>query len=194
MLPLHSCIVARVSHKNAINQEHMLIKAEQLQKMGILKSKPSHQAKPSIARKRNSLQGDFANLKPLTPGGTKGFHGLRDNASPTKGDDLDDMESDEENPEKDVIREVEGEDFKEGILSPEDAKKQGELAEGVKKIKVSVQNSLVVMHANRMATAKTSTLVRAWHCGLSLSCTRPPLTLWCGNSARRYLSTRRTAQ
>ena len=52
----------------------------------------------------------------------------------------DEMESDEDEAVTDEgiskAEEVEGDDFKNTLLSPEDAKRQGELSEGVKKIKV----------------------------------------------------------
>ena len=48
-----------------------------------------------------------------------------------ESDDDDDLEIDR----VEKLAEPEGDDFKNGLLSPEDAKRQGELAEGVKKIK-----------------------------------------------------------
>jgi hypothetical protein len=110
--------------------------------MGILKSnKPS---KPTATTaKRRSVQADFANLKPLKPGGALGFGKFRDGNDPrdaSKNNGLDAMESDDEDsiaPDKSAkLEDADGEDYKNHLLSPEDAKKQGELAEGVKKIKV----------------------------------------------------------
>ena len=52
----------------------------------------------------------------------------------------DEMESDDDEvvKEEGIIKteEVDGDDFRNSLLSPEDAKRQGELSEGVKKIKV----------------------------------------------------------
>lgn len=116
--------------------------------MGILKSnKPS---KPTATTaKRRSVQADFANLKPLKPGGALGFGKFRDGNDPrdtSKNNGLDAMESDDEDsvaPDKSVKPDdLESEDYKHHLLSPEDAKKQGELAEGVKKIKVCSTNTL----------------------------------------------------
>lgn len=111
--------------------------------MGILKSKkPAAESAVASNNKRRSVQTDFANLKPLKPGGTIGFTGVRDEASSGvrngKKKDDDDMESDDEDESKiDKLAEADGGDeFKDKMLSPEDVAKQGELADGVKKIKV----------------------------------------------------------
>ncbi len=114
--------------------------------MGILKPKKPAAAEVASTSKRRSVQTDFANLKPLQPGGTIGFTGVRDEASPSsrgrngKSRSVDDMDSDEDEEDakanKDKLVDADGEDFKNQNLSPEDVKKQGELADGVKKIKV----------------------------------------------------------
>lgn len=115
---------------------------EQLQKMGILKSNKSSNTTPTInTAKRRSIQTDFANLKPLKAGGALGFIGMRDTASPKekrgKKNTRDDLESDdEEEVAKDRDSDGEGDALNENMLSPEDVKKTGEIAEGVKKIKV----------------------------------------------------------
>jgi hypothetical protein len=106
--------------------------------MGILKNKKPT-AEPASASKRRSVQTDFANLKPLKKEGTVGFTSFRDNNSAMGGngkrkDDDDDMSDDDE--EKPKFDTAEGEDFKDKSLSPEDAKKAGELTAGVQKIKV----------------------------------------------------------
>ena len=131
--------------------------------MGILQSKATDKAQ--VPTKRRSIQTDFANLKPLTKGGTVGFTTFRDLAdknstsrrqrvfsgakgsppSSTKrardnrfesdGSDASDEDEGTVTPTKKGILEVEAEEFK-TILSSEDARKQGELAEGVKKIRV----------------------------------------------------------
>ncbi|KAF2761004.1 hypothetical protein EJ05DRAFT_491840 [Pseudovirgaria hyperparasitica] len=116
---------------------------KQLRKMGIL---ATDEKKAPVPLKRRSTGIDLGNLKPLTSTGTKGFAGYRDGAatSPTKGfprkgkkkDDEDAMDSDADD-EDDRRNEEDYEDITEekGLLSPDDALKQGELAEGVRKIK-----------------------------------------------------------
>ncbi|KAI9678915.1 MAG: hypothetical protein M1829_001900 [Trizodia sp. TS-e1964] len=124
----------------------------QLQKMGIL---PSPKEEPTFAKstgKRRSVQTDLSKLPPLKAGGTVGFSTFRDsNLSPTfefgkfqkdgkPGADIDsDADSDEELPDKNDEPELKEEDP--NLLSPEDAKSQGELAEGVRKIKLKRQHS-----------------------------------------------------
>jgi len=116
---------------------------EQLQKMGIVKSKSSQ---PSATNtKRRSVQTGFANLKPLKPGGALGFTQFRDDSNGRRkslgnNGEVDAMDSDEED-EKNVQgggagKEGDGEEGKSAMLSAEDARRTGELAEGVKKIKV----------------------------------------------------------
>lgn len=116
--------------------------------MGILPS-PKMQDKPvTSTAKRRSVQTDFANLKPLKAGGALGFSNFRDtgNQSSMVGDAKDksikedsDMDSDEEEDcsSKGIKQEdTEHQDLQSSLLSPEDAKRQGELAEGVQKIRV----------------------------------------------------------
>ena len=93
------------------------------------------------------MQTDLESLKPLKPGGALGFTGIREEMTPKskngKGKSFDDMESDDddEGDDRSAAADADTEDFKDSLLSPEDAKKQGELAEGVKKIKVRVLDS-----------------------------------------------------
>lgn len=121
--------------------------------MGIFPSSKAPSTTPELAKKRASLQDAFAGLKPLKPGGTMGFSGFRDpsarststgnaKAKASKADM--DMDSDEDEDEDEDISgktPVRGEDaeLKEAsnsMLSPEDAKRQDEVAEGVQKIRV----------------------------------------------------------
>ena len=123
---------------------------EQLQKMGILPSTPKTQ--PPSQGKRRSMQADFANLKPLNPMGLKGFSGFRDpNAGPdTNGTpagkggkrskvDIDSDDEEELDATTELLIKTEGDDVQnfDDVLSPEDAKRQAELAQGVQKIRVS---------------------------------------------------------
>ena len=124
---------------------------KQLRKMGILSS-PDVEKNPAPAQRKASGP-DFSNLGPLKAGGTVGFSGYRE-AGKRKGSkvrDADAMDSDEDD---DGEREVDGEpeievkDENGKLLSPEDARRQGELAEGVQKIKVSqtqVQRQAMVL-------------------------------------------------
>lgn len=121
---------------------------KQLQKMGIL-STPKSQDKPTASTaKRRSAKTDFANLKPLKPGGALGFSTFRDTEtrstlSNAEGkaikEEFSDMDSDEEDDEAVIVKseDIELQDPSNGLLSPEDAKRQGELAEGVQKIRVN---------------------------------------------------------
>lgn len=117
--------------------------------MGILAS-PKAQEKPATSTaKRRSVQMDFANLKPLKPGGTLGFSTFRDTEAPSSsyGNDKNkdnkkpsnntmDSDEDEDDSVAGKLEDVEPNDFTNNTLSPDDARRQGELAEGVKKIKV----------------------------------------------------------
>jgi hypothetical protein len=109
--------------------------------MGILKPKSSEK---DGSTKRRSIQPDFSNLAPLKPGGAVGFLNFRegdDGASRSrrkskKGSESDmDSDDDEDDP---VVTKADEDETKEGDihLSPDDIRRQGELAEGVRKIKV----------------------------------------------------------
>ena len=114
--------------------------------MGILKTNKPTPNPANSSTKRRSVQTDFANLKPLKPGGTIGFTGIRDEQTRNgKVKNPDDMESDDEEDGDEKFVDAD-EDFKDHLLSPEDVKKQGELAEGVKKIKVSKPSSPARCH------------------------------------------------
>ena len=116
----------------------------QLQKMGILK--PSKLEQTPTSAKRKSVQDAFATLGPLKKEGTVGFSGFRDRdrtakAGPGKKMSGDDMESDSDEDNDGIAGKMEDVDDVEvkkenGLLSPEDAERTGQLAEGVRKIKV----------------------------------------------------------
>ena len=120
----------------------------QLQKMGILPAPKSE--KTVAAAKRKSLNADFASLGPLKKEGTIGFSTFRDNETrpnprrkASKKESIDAMDSDSEDEEDEVVgkmEDVEDIDIKKenDLLSPEDAERTGELAEGVRKIKVKM--------------------------------------------------------
>lgn len=104
--------------------------------MGILKDS---KAQDTPVAKRKSLQADFANLGPLKPGGTVGFVNFRDHESSRKGKRGDDeMDSDDEDTDNPILGKADDEEDKDDdrFLSPDDIKRQGELAEGLRQIRV----------------------------------------------------------
>ena len=114
---------------------------KQLRKMGIL-SMPDTEKTP-ITSKRKASGPDFSKLGTLKSTGTVGFSGYRDPTRAkrkTKKRDTDAMDSDADDEDEERLPngtydgEAKPEDDKH--LSPEDARRQGELAEGVQKIKV----------------------------------------------------------
>ncbi|KZF22475.1 hypothetical protein L228DRAFT_126710 [Xylona heveae TC161] len=125
----------------------------QLQKMGILPSSRDTSTTPASG-KRKSVQTDFSKLGPLNTRGTVGFAAFRDNdallpsSTYKKGksgkSSRDAMDSDDEDDDagivgklEDIDNNVDGSD----LLSPEDAKRQGELTEGLRNIKLKRQHS-----------------------------------------------------
>jgi hypothetical protein len=115
---------------------------KQLRKMGIL-SNPQTEKSP-VTSKRKSSGPDFSKLGPLKATGTIGFSGYRDSDSVKRKDkkrdtDVMDSDADDEDDER-VPNGKEDSEAKQDnghLLSPEDARRQGELADGVQKIKVS---------------------------------------------------------
>lgn len=115
--------------------------------MGILKDSKTQETPGSA--KRRSQQLDFANLGPLKPGGTVGFLNFRDNTEGPKKDkkkskamaDDDDMDSDDDEDDR-ILNQADEEEDKDKDnqhLSPDDIKRQGELAEGLRQIKVGLR-------------------------------------------------------
>ncbi|KAF2464746.1 uncharacterized protein BDR25DRAFT_241810 [Lindgomyces ingoldianus] len=122
----------------------------QLRKMGILSPEKVQQASP-VATRRKSSGLNFGDLKPLNAStGVKNFAGYRDPSqqSPrSRKKDLDGIDSDAD--DEDEVKAEDTEDDKDdgkGLLSPEDALRQGELAEGVRKIKLKRQHSAEPLH------------------------------------------------
>lgn len=118
----------------------------QLQKMGILKN-PKTQDTPGSA-KRRSLQPDFSNLGPLKPGGTVGFLNFRDGGDSRPKDKKnkkgggDEMDSDDDDDDS-ILGKADDDEDKDGDvnLTADDIRRQGELAEGVRKIRLKRQHS-----------------------------------------------------
>ena len=114
---------------------------KQLRKMGILASPDSDKSAPSSKRKPPGP--DFSKLGPLKATGTVGYTNYRDTNARRKSEgknadamdsDADDEEDDEKEPNDAPDHDIKPYDGK--MLSVEDARRQGELAEGVQKIKV----------------------------------------------------------
>ncbi|KAI4166167.1 MAG: hypothetical protein LQ342_000053 [Letrouitia transgressa] len=134
--------------------------------MGIL-SPSKVQSQSTTTAKRRSTQADFADLKPLKPGGTVGFSTFRDPTGRStfsggpKGRNRSDseMDSDEDDdfgrktPEKG--EDVEPKETDNSFLSPEDARRQDEVAEGVQKIRLKRQHSAEPLNAGSPATRKS---------------------------------------
>lgn len=117
--------------------------------MGILAAK--QKTTPVGPTKRRSAQLDFGKLAPLKPGGTVGFSSFRDHdvssSRKTKsrkksngsiGGAMDEDSDEEEEDAAELLVKMQDVEDKEvnPMLNPEDAKYQGELAEGVGRIKV----------------------------------------------------------
>lgn len=116
---------------------------KQLRKMRIFPGSEAEQTPASTKRKASGP--DFSNLGPLNKFGTVGFSGYRDTGNTKrktkpKSSDGDAMESDNDDDDDERVVDQDDADGKQengGMLSPEDARKQGEIAEGVQNIKVS---------------------------------------------------------
>lgn len=152
--------------------------------MGILQSVPKAQEKTPVSNgNRRSMQADFAKLKPLNPNGLTGFSKFRDpNEADSNEDsgkkagkkrhsivDSDDEETDVKNQ---VLIKLESDDVdSNGVLSPEDAKRQGELAQGVQKIRVSNRNNSLNNGDTHDDLAQATTFDGSFR--FAFSCTRP---------------------
>lgn len=119
----------------------------QLRKMGII-STPGAQKMPQSSGRRKSSTTDFSKLGPLKSHGTKGFSGYRDTATVKrkgKDKDMDAMDSDADDEDEERLPDGDDEaddkqpDGGSAHLSPEDARRTNEVAEGVQKIKVSMK-------------------------------------------------------
>lgn len=120
---------------------------EQLQKIGVLQSSKNTHATPGSA-KRRSGQIDFSSLGPLKAGGTVGFSTFRDQGTEaarrrkarkkSNGNIAEDSDDDDDDDSEGLGGKMEDADDKDALskLAPEDAKFQGELADGVNRIRV----------------------------------------------------------
>ncbi|ESZ94014.1 hypothetical protein SBOR_5592 [Sclerotinia borealis F-4128] len=131
----------------------------QLQKMGILPNSKQEKTNSS-ATKRRSRQLDFGNLAPLKPTGTVGFSAFRDNDTSAKRNKtrktsngsvgmIEDSEDEDEDDNRRVkLEEMDEIDDSQKTLSTEDAKFQGELADGLGRIKLKRQHSAGNLNTN----------------------------------------------
>ncbi|KAF2644867.1 hypothetical protein P280DRAFT_182129 [Massarina eburnea CBS 473.64] len=116
----------------------------QLRKMGILA--PDKAKAPPATTRRKSGGLDLSALKPLNAtAGTKNFGGYREKGAKTKRKDADAMDSDadEEDEVKVKVEDVDDDKDTDGraMISPDGGELAGELAEGVRKIKLKRQHS-----------------------------------------------------
>jgi len=135
---------------------------EQLQKMGILPSSDVKHDSPSTA-KRKSVQTDFSKLGPLKNTGTKGFSSYREKIHKAGAKDEDDEDDDAMDSDNDRLPLGDRDDNDDDAvakttatpgntqgkdsLSAEDAMKSDEVAEGLRKIKVSsCLDNVLVLH------------------------------------------------
>lgn len=128
----------------------------QLQKMGILPGAKPEKAATSV--KRRSIAAELPKLGPLKKEGTAGFSTFRDaegrRTRKTKRSSDDEMDSDSEDDGTGIIGKMEDindSDAKKdpGMLSPEDAERTGQVAEGIRKMKVRDPSPLKFRHGLR---------------------------------------------
>ncbi|OAX83785.1 hypothetical protein ACJ72_01841 [Emergomyces africanus] len=144
----------------------------QLQRMGILDTKSRDKDNKTSVTKRISLKPDLASLAPLKPEAAGGFVKFRDNNNmegglgksrkkPRRGSesDMDDSDYDDEDNGASILHKAEEEEDKDvssSLLSPDDIRQQGELAEGVRQIKLKRQHSAEPIAQSGNATSRTS--------------------------------------
>jgi hypothetical protein len=127
----------------------------QLQKMGILPGAKSDKA--AATTKRRSIAADLPKLGPLKKDGGAGFSKFRDvEARQTRknkrnSDDEMESESDEDAGIIGKMEDINDADIKResGMLSPEDAERTGQVAEGIRKMKVRDPSPLKFRHGLR---------------------------------------------
>lgn len=114
--------------------------------MGIVQGPKKPQEKPATGTSQRRSLADFSaaasKLKPLNPKGLRDFQEFRDpseraaHGGGVKDEKkrVKDEDSDEDIP---IKQEADVDEDTNAMLSPEDARRQGELAEGVQKIRVS---------------------------------------------------------
>ncbi|KIV79732.1 hypothetical protein PV11_07277 [Exophiala sideris] len=135
----------------------------QLQKMGILPSTKPEKAAP--AAKRRSIALDLPKLGPLKKEGTAGFSNFREGEgrrpSKNKRGSDDEMESEDEDDDQGIVGKMEDindADTKKDadLLSPEDAERAGQVADGIRKMKLKRQHSAEPLNGNGTPEARKS--------------------------------------
>ncbi|OAL34050.1 hypothetical protein AYO20_06698 [Fonsecaea nubica] len=128
----------------------------QLQKMGILSGPKTDKA--AVSTKRRSIAAELPKLGPLKKEGTAGFSNFRDSerrrSRKGKGTSDDEMESESDDDGAGIIGKMEDindADAKRdpSMLSPEDAERTGQVAEGIRKMKVRDPSPLKIRHGLR---------------------------------------------
>lgn len=125
--------------------------------MGILQSAKGKEPSPTTGKRASRLT-DFSNLPPLKSTGTVGFTNFRDGeasgpkksrkktnggtSAPTSGGGDESDEDEDEDIKLDEADAMEDDNVLSKILSPEESKFSGELAEGVNRIKVCISHLL----------------------------------------------------
>ena len=95
---------------------------------------------------------DFSKLGPLKNQGTKGFSSYRDTATSSRKKSVDAMDSDEDEDDDrgrddmEDIADIKDENGNPVNPNPEDLRRQGELAEGVRQIKVCTPALCLIPH------------------------------------------------
>lgn len=131
--------------------------------MGILKDTKAQETPGHT--KRKSIHDDLANLGPIKPGGAAGFLNFRDTEPKVrKGKKNDDeMDSDDDDTDNPILGKADDEEATDKtddhLLSPDDIQRQGELAESMRKIRVSLELSLSLAPADNVI-AQAPTLCR----------------------------------
>ncbi|KIW23586.1 uncharacterized protein PV07_11773 [Cladophialophora immunda] len=127
----------------------------QLQKMGILAGPKSDKAAANA--KRRSIAAELPKLGPLKKEGTAGFSNFRDSerrrSRKGKGTSDDEMESESDDDGAGIIGKMEDindADAKRdpSMLTPEDAERTGQVAEGIRKMKLKRQHSAEPLNSN----------------------------------------------
>lgn len=135
--------------------------------MGVLNDNKSQ---TPAATKRKSTQIDFGKLGPLKPGGTVGFQSFRDQEGKPKpsrksnGSAGANFESDDDDDDDYPISGKMDEELDErepkSVPAPGDAKFSGELADGVRQIKVCFFYPIVLNQANDNGSLSANTLMK----------------------------------
>ncbi|KAG8525968.1 uncharacterized protein KY384_000730 [Bacidia gigantensis] len=166
---------------------------KQLHKMGMLPtaSKPTPKT-PVSNGKRRSIQDDLSKFKPLDSDRLKNFSQMRDptetNGESNKKSTIkreQDFDSDDEHDNGDAIvvkAEKAGERDADAMLSPEEAKRHGELADGVQNIRLKRQHSADSFVAPSPAPANRKTPTDSTTPVRGVSPTK-------GNSTRPHINT-----